>query len=165
MSNTSRERRSLRLPAYDYARHGAYFFTIVTAHRPSLLGDVVDDDMRVSGAGQSVLAVWQDLPVRFPAVELDAFVVMPNHVHGVMWLVEPGAASSAPPLGEVLRAFKSLTAQAINRLNGTTGAVWQRNYFERVVRDEAELQVIRRYIVENPLRWALDHENPRRRGP
>jgi REP element-mobilizing transposase RayT len=101
-------------------------------------------------------------------MELDAFVVMPNHVHGIAVFVgaglalpeENGAASSAPTLGDVVRAFKSLSAIHVNRLLRRSGPLWQRNYYEHVIRNERELDKIREYIATNPLRWALDRENP-----
>ncbi len=183
-------RRSIRLRGYDYAWPGAYFVTIVTQGRECLFGDVVGDAMQLNKAGHAVLEVWGGLPDRFPAVQLDAFVVMPNHVHAIVIIVgagiapprvpdregaaprdkgegaasrgdHEGAASSAPTLGDVMRAFKSLSALSVNRLVGRSGQpLWQRNYFEHVVRDEADLDRARRYIEANPQRWAEDEENP-----
>ncbi len=105
--------------------------------------------------------VWRELPSRFPAVELDHFVIMPNHVHGLLWIAdapEPRRES----LGAIVGAFKSLAAREVNALLKRKGSLWQRNYYERIVRNEAEVNAIRRYIDENPLRWALDAENPER---
>ncbi len=109
-------------------------------------------------------------------VNLDVLVLMPNHIHGIINLVPPnrkgcvgaglalptqGAASSAPTLGDVMRAFKSIAAIRTNRMLGRSGQpLWQRNYYERVVRNEKELQQLRQYITENPLKWVLDKENP-----
>jgi REP element-mobilizing transposase RayT len=194
--DNSRRRRPLRLPANDYSQPGAYFVTIVTASRKLLFGTIVEDEMRVSLAGTLVTSAWQKITSRLPGIELDEFVVMPNHIHGVIWLTDPererrvehdgGAASSAPTaiiearggvgaplaapvpsssppsLGDVLRAFKSTSALSVNRALGRKGSLWQRGYYERVIRDEEELYAIRRYIIENPLRWALDKENPDR---
>ena len=158
-----------------------------------LFGQIVNDEMRLSAAGLAVHTVWDALTARFSMIETDAFVVMPNHVHGVLFIGDDrsgdgagaassmmdaasdaggaangsvggtgGAASSAPTLGVILRAFKSLSARAVNQCMGRSGSVWQRDYFERVIRNERELTDVRRYIVDNPLRWALDHENPER---
>ncbi|MHB8375811.1 MAG: transposase [Dehalococcoidia bacterium] len=172
-AKSTHNRRSIRLPGYDYSQPGAYFFTIVTRGREPLFGQVVNDEMLLSAAGLAVHMVWDALTARFSMIETDAFVVMPNHVHGVLFIGDDGArggagaardavgaASSAPTLGTVLRALKSLSARAVNRSMGCSGGVWQRDYFERVIRNERELTDIRRYIVDNPLRWALDHENP-----
>jgi putative transposase len=167
-----RHRRSLRLTGYDYAQSGAYFVTICTQNRACVFGCVDDGDMRLNEAGRMVRSVWQALPDRFPGMELDAFVIMPNHVHGIVAFVgaglalpgDKGAASSAPTLGDVVRAFKSLSAIRVNCLLRRSGSLWQRNYYEHVIRNERELDRIREYIATNPLRWALDRENPQKSG-
>lgn len=152
-------RRSIRLGSYDYSTVGAYFFTLVTLNRICHFGHIRGDEAVLNGLGDAVLGVWNALPQRFAEVELDAFVVMPNHVHGIIWLVERDDAKGRT-LGDLIGAFKSLSTRELNHLLGRSGAIWQRNYFERVVRNERELNAIRRYIDENPSRWALDHENP-----
>jgi putative transposase len=175
-------RRSIRLAQYDYALAGAYFVTVCAHERACLFGDVVDSDMRLNEAGRLVQAAWDELPGRFPGVELDAFVTMPNHVHGIIVIVRgaaergagivaagPGAASSAPTsptatLGDVMRAFKSISALYVNRQLNRSGSLWQRNYYERIIRDEAELHRMREYIKTNPARWADDSENPAGKG-
>ncbi|MGA3309859.1 MAG: transposase [Xanthobacteraceae bacterium] len=179
-------RRSLRLKGYDYAQAGAYFITICTQGRACLFGDVVDGSMCWNAAGQLAATTWNDTSVRFPGIELDAFVVMPNHLHGIIVLpdrtiVRPdghhrvgaplvGAhdARAAPTVGDIVRTFKSLFTVAYiqgvkeNRRPGFDRRLWQRNYYEHIIRDEPELARVRRYIDENPLRWAFDHENPLR---
>jgi putative transposase len=157
-------RRSMRLQGRDYAEPGAYFVTICTAGRACILGRIVDGDMALSDAGQVVQTVWNGLPTSHPGARIDLFVVMPNHVHGILWL-EPdrvGARFIAPlSLGAVVRAFKARCAREIGRVWGRTGlAIWQRNYHERIVRAEAELDRIRQYIAENPFNWGTDPENP-----
>ncbi len=165
-------RRSTRLKGYDYSGAGAYFITICTHGRECLFGEVMDGAMRLNDTGRAVQAEWARLPERFQSVDLDEFVVMPNHVHGIIHvgallaaplLVPPGqgAASSAPTLGDILRAFKSISAIAVNRLLGRSGrSLWQRNYYEHIIRNEHELARAREYIANNPLQWALDRENP-----
>jgi REP element-mobilizing transposase RayT len=175
-------RRSLRLKSYDYSRAGAYFVTICTHGRECLFGEVMDGEMRLNNAGQAAQADWVRLSERFQSIELDEFVIMPNHLHGIILvgagLAPPdrgaasrgaasrgaasrGAASSAPTLGDILRAFKSISAIAVNRLLGRSGrSLWQRNYYEHIVRGENELVHIREYIANNPAQWALDRENP-----
>ena len=161
------QRKRLRLSGYDYSQTGAYFVTICTRDRTYLFGEVQDDAMRLSEAGQIVRETWGSLPERFPTVRLDAFVVMPNHVHGLLWLAfEPriaslDAAENAVTLSDVIRAFKSISAIQVNRMLGRTGvAVWQRSFHDRIVRSEQMLAFIRRYIHENPRRWAMDRYNP-----
>lgn len=176
-----RQRRSLRLKGYDYAQAGAYFVTVCTRNRECLFGDVVGDLMALNAAGNVVQRVWYELPTRFPRVRLDAFVVMPNHVHAIVIITDSdeGAASSAPTpydgvpgpvgaglalpnrLGDIVRAFKSLSAITVNRLLSRSGQpLWQRNFYEHIIRDDGELDRVRQYIADNPARWALDCENP-----
>ncbi len=134
-----------------------------------LFGDVRDGMICLSRAGAAVWSVWETLPLRFPSVELDAFIVMPNHVHLVLWLAsapagdrEPGRASPAPTLGDVVGTFKSLCARAVRLAGGRPGSLWQRNYYERIIRDERELHDVRRYVLDNPVTWELDDEHPDR---
>ena len=159
-------RRSVRLKGYDYASPGAYFVTLCTHERQSLLGQVNEGEMHLSAYGLTVRACWEDLPRHYPGLELDAFVVMPTHVHAILVLTqtgEEGRAAAAPsaryPLSEVIRGFKTYSARRINKRRDTRGnAVWQRNYYERIIRNERELEAIRAYIESNPAQWAQDRE-------
>ena len=187
-----RRRRSIRLRGYDYSQPGAYFVTICTHDRQCLFGDVVDGAMVLNPYGKIVWDEWFRTAEIRPYVHLYAqeFVVMPNHIHGIIWIVGDGtetATDSAmvvgatgrsplhgrsplPPrgplphsLGSFIAGFKSAVTKRINEMRGTSGApVWQRNYYEHIIRNDASLQRIRRYIAENPLRWHLDRENPGR---
>ena len=162
------QRRSIRLPDYDYSQPGAYFVTLCAHERETLFGDVVDDVMRLNDYGEIVVAVWDDLPGHYSHVELDAFVIMPNHVHGIIVIADNAVGArhasplqSRPTLGIIVGSYKSAVTKRINELRHTPGvSVWQRNYYEHVVRSEHELNTIRAYIQNNPLRWALDHDNP-----
>ena len=184
-------RRSIRLRGWDYTWPGAYFVTICTHD-----GECLFEDPTLR---QVVETMWQRIPRHFPHVRLDEFVVMPNHVHGIVWIVDnvgarhsrgPSSPTSAIPsdepaqskkqlsgnasplrprgvvpgsLGAVIGNFKSVTARRINRVRKTPGApVWQRNYYEHIIRNERELNAIRQYIRDNPARWAEDIENPNR---
>ena len=129
--------------------------------------------MRLSQFGSIVEDCWNDLINHYPHVALDEFVVMPNHVHGVIRLNDDGRAGLKPAptddgprrhgLSKIVRAFKTFSARRINELRGTAGTpVWQRNYYERVVRNERELNAIREYTRANPLNWHLDKENAAR---
>jgi putative transposase len=162
-------RRSLRLKGYDYTHAGAYFVTIRAQDQACLFGKVVSGCMCLNDAGHMLARLWNDIPARFMDIEIDAFVVMPNHLHGI--IVLPDAADgatkkAAPALGEVVAAFKSATT--VHYIRGVkTRAwpafrrrLWQRNYYEHVVRDDKALDRIRQYIDENPARWAFDDENP-----
>ena len=160
-------RRAIRLPGYDYSQTGVYFITFCTLHREYLLGQVADGQMFLNAAGETLWHLWAVLPERFPTVSADAFMVMPNHVHDIIIinLASGGAASGAPTLGEFIRAFKSIAAIAINRLLGRVGQpLWQRNYYEHIIRDDESLNRIREYIFTNPLIWHLDRENLQAQG-
>jgi REP element-mobilizing transposase RayT len=134
---------------------------MVTQDRACLFGAITNDVLAPTPAGDAVSRVWQALLSRFPTLELDEFVVMPNHVHGLLWITQ--RPDQRPEnLSAIVGAFKSLAAREVNITIERTGSLWQRNYYERVVRDEAELNAIRQYIADNPLRWALDAENPDR---
>lgn len=175
-------RRSIRWAGFDYSQRGLYFVTICTYQKHSILGEIESGKMFLSLCGEIVQREWFALQDRFPFLRLETFVVMPNHVHGILAIVEradanshdaarrekPGAASSAPTelsrLARVVRAFKSLSAVAINGICHSSGKpVWQRNYYEHVIRGPGDLRRFQRYIVENPLRWEFDQENPGRK--
>ena len=170
-------RRSIRMRDYDYAQPGAYFVTVCTYQRECLLGDVIADGhalVRLSKYGCIVCEAWFRSEDIRPGIGLDAFVVMPNHVHGiVIFHVDVGAHSCAPSdgryraprsLGAFIAGFKSATTARINERRDTPGLpVWQRNYYEHVLRGEESLKRAREYIQLNPLRWHLDGENPRNR--
>jgi len=179
----ARRRNSLRLQEFNYAWAGVYFVTICSAGRQPLFEE--------QALRRIIEAARHGLPDRFPRVGLDAFVIMPNHLHFVLWLTpEVGAplagapdggpwaaqrggeqgraragASPAPTLGDVVGAFKSIVAtewlewvKANDPLR--SAKVWQRNYYERIIRDGDELDAVREYIALNPLKWELDRENP-----
>ena len=163
-------RRSIRLDGYGYSKAGAYFVTICTKNRECLFGEIVDGEMRLNDAGRMVQSVWIELPRHYAGVNIDAFVTMPNHVHGIIVLMDVGIVGAgfkpAPTkkrhcLPEIVRAFKTFSARHINQWRGTCGTpVWQRNYYERVIRVEDDMDRIRRYIEDNPALWETDQENP-----
>jgi len=198
------DRRSIRMVTYDYGQPGAYFVTIVAQDRACLF----DDPVLRSVAER----YWQAIPSHASHVSLDAWILMPNHLHGILVIEDvpdttrgrarhfrdnssskheipgeerPVAAEDTPrnasplqssssqsshaalrapargSLGAIVGNFKSVTARRINRIRHTPGAkIWQRNYYEHVIRNEKQLNRIRQYIADNPLRWELDIENP-----
>lgn len=171
----TRHRRSIRLQNYDYAQSGAYFVTICTQHRACVLGEVVDGQMRLSELGLIAAQGWQWLAEQYAHVQLDAWVVMPNHLHGILVLTddqphEKGGSRTAPavarkPVGRLVGAFKTVTTKQINALNEVADDLlkplfWQRNYHEHVVRNEADLSRLREYVVNNPMKWVLDSLHP-----
>ena len=161
-------RRSIRLRGYDCTKPGAYFLTICTADRAPLFGEVFDGDMRLNGLGQIIENEWLRSETIRPEIVLDAFVVMPNHLHGIVFITsgrEPaggdvGAHGHTPlrrpprSLGSFVAGFKSAAALRGNRHRGTPGLpLWQRGTYEHIIRDGQALARIRRYIVSNPARW------------
>lgn len=173
-------RRSIRLRGYDYALAGGYFVTICTYGRECLLGTLLDGRMILSKYGSAVEDCWNDLPRHYGHVVLDEMVIMPNHIHGIIILTPPDVATSpvgagfkpAPTesaladgerhgLSEIVRALKTYSSRRINELRLTHGAaVWQRGFYDRIIRNDRELQAIRRYIRSNADHWAEDPENP-----
>jgi REP element-mobilizing transposase RayT len=158
-------RRSVRLPAFDYARPGAYFVTICTRDREQLFGDIADGVMRLSPLGRMARQEWTRTHDVRPDVTPDAFVVMPDHVHGILLLTHDREAvrhtarggATGPrsgSVGAIVGQFKSVVTKRINARRGTLhGVVWQRGYYERVIRGRTTLARIRQYIADNPARW------------
>jgi putative transposase len=179
----NRRRKPLRLKGYDYAQGGAYYVTICTQQRTCFFGDVINGQMVLNEAGQMIQQTWDDLPNHYPNVTLDAFVVMPNHVHGVIFIYDSlvGDALVAShdvsshntkgrpqgsPLPTFMDRFKSMTTveyiRGVKTFGWTpfNGKLWQRGYYDHIVRNEKDLDRIRQYIINNPLQWADDTENP-----
>jgi putative transposase len=222
-------RRSIRLPGYDYSQPGAYFTTICTLNRECALGDIIDGVMRLNDAGRIADRWWRKLPEKFSNVEIDAYVVMPNHVHGIIVIVgdhrdgavrgrcdeiggrrrksrvdrndlgrthgcaptqhrcdrgpavgtdpcvrpyvDPTLSSSTPirpDLSHIIRWFKTMTVnERLRSTRGvgaadTVGKMWQRNYYEHIIRDDEALAAVRLYIEGNPGQWAADPDHPDR---
>ena len=171
-------RRSIRVGGFDYASPGAYFVTIATQQRKCLFGDVHNGEVIRSPAGNMINDAWLELQVQFPAIDVDSFVVMPNHLHGILHISEQSDPVGAPlvgarsatqrrvTVGNVVGAYKSLTtvkyAERVKNSNWDpfSGRLWQRNYYEHILRDEESLDRIRDYIIGNPLMWESDRENP-----
>jgi putative transposase len=180
MTNRSEKarRRSIRLPGYDYASPGAYLVTVCAYNGECLFGDIVDDEMQLNRRGQTACDEWYASEQIRTEVKLDAFVVMPNHLHGIVWFVSPvGSHGRAPvpadpasggalrrprrSLGSFIAGYKSAVTKRVNELRATPGKpLWQRNYWEHVIRDDGSLNEIREYIENNPARWAEDQLHP-----
>lgn len=185
------QRHSTHLKNYDYSSAGAYFVTICTQNRESLFGRIsvgagpcARPQMVLSDAGRMIADVWHQIPSHYPGNDVDEFVVMPNHVHGIVIvgagpcccpenkqrpheIGQPrGVAPTGLPLPDVVHRFKTMTTKLY--MDGVkqsgwqpfNGKLWQRGYYEHVIRDDDELKEIRQYILTNPLKWALDSENP-----
>jgi REP element-mobilizing transposase RayT len=172
-----KSRRSIRLPGHDYASPGAYFVTVCTHAKQPLFENAL--------IATAVENAWRALPEHFSHIRTDGFVIMPNHIHGILWLTDErnvGARHASPlrrrhrtddallaaahgfasrSLAAVVASFKSAATKRANELRSTPGApLWQRNYYERVIRNEEELRRVREYIELNPSRWQFDRDNP-----
>ena len=174
-------RRSIRLRGHDYSIAGSYFVTICAWQRQCLFGDIVDGTMILNNYGILAEGCWKAIPSQYEQVVTDAFVIMPNHVHGIISIVgarfiasgqspnsvmagyqtNQGAINRAPTVGEMIRGFKARCSCLINKKRENQGCpVWQRNYYERVIRNDNELNHAREYIINNPLKWNDDDYNP-----
>jgi putative transposase len=209
-------RRSIRLKGYDYRQAGGYFVTLVTQGREMLFGEVVNGEMDLNPAGEMIVRWWLELPNKFPNVNVDIFMPMPNHFHGVIFIFEPsnvgvdlrvnpapglgitppmpqtipsaqpipgdgdfprngGGYADPPlqrpnaPLSQMIQWFKTMTTneyiRGVKQLGWKpfSGKLWQRNYYEHIIRNETALNRITRYIESNPARWTDDNENPTRK--
>ena len=143
-------RSSIRLAVHDYAGSGTYFVTLCLHGRQPLFGELHHGTMRRNGAGEKVASCWRDLTNRFTGIMLDTFVVMPDHFHGLIELTD-GAGQAVPALSDVMQWFKTMTTNAHLRTGG--GKLWQRGYFECIIRDAWHLHHVTRYIRQNPVRW------------
>jgi putative transposase len=168
MPGIEHRRKAIRLQGYDYSQAGEYFVTICTKDREHIFGKIEGGRMLLNAFGEIVSECWKDLPNHYPCVQTDEFVLMPDHVHGIIVISEadPVGEGSEPsptrryPLSEIVRSFKTFSARRINECRGTPGlSVWQRNYFEHIIRDERALERIREYINSNPERWIGDENN------
>jgi putative transposase len=178
MSIESKKRRSIRLKEYSYTQPRAYFVTVCTKNKQCIFGKIYNEEMKLSNKGEIVKREWLKTAVLRCYVRLDQFVVMPNHFHAILWIEKDnrGTARCAPTisrfgnlpsesLSSIIRAFKAAVTKNINILCKTSGlSIWQRNYYEHVIRDESALNRIRQYIINNPCIWELDRENPDRTG-
>ncbi|MDR6195380.1 transposase [Siphonobacter sp. SORGH_AS_0500] len=135
-------RRSIRLKGYDYSQAGLYFITICVQNRECLFGEILKGELFLNEAGQMVVSQWSALPERFKNIVLHEFVVMPNHFHAILEIETVGATLVVASSAKNWRSFN--------------GKLWQRNYWEHIIRNEQSYQTISNYIVNNPLNWETD---------
>lgn len=157
-------RRSIRLRGYDYRQPGSYFVTICVQHRECLLGDVLRATVQLSQFGVLVERQLENFAEGNQGVAIASHVIMPNHIHFILDILpftEQNSFQKQPTVGQLVRDFKYETTKQINAQCNTPGIkVWQRNYYEHIIRNEASRQKLKNYIQENPLRWAIDQLHP-----
>ncbi len=174
-------RQSIRLKHYDYSKAGFYFITLCIQNKESLFGKILDDQMILNAAGQMIEREWLALKKRFPHIELHEYVVMPNHFHAIIEIRDyliviqqkgrpQGYAPTSEPtnktIGEIVGAFKSITTikyiLGVKTLHwqGFDCKLWQRNYWEHVIRNEQSRSEIAQYIITNPQKWEIDQLRP-----
>ncbi|MDQ1327561.1 MAG: REP-associated tyrosine transposase [Candidatus Poribacteria bacterium] len=165
-------RRSIRLKGYDYSQSGAYFITICTHDKKSLFGKIIDGNMVLNEFGKIVNDEWIKTEQIRKNVKIDEYMVMPNHLHGIIiinddrrdTLMRVQSESFGKPvsgsISTIIRGFKSATTKQINEFRTPQMSVWQSNYYEHVIRNDDDLNDVREYIINNPLKWDLDRENP-----
>jgi putative transposase len=166
-SNAIHHRRSIRLPNFDYSQAGAYFVTICTKNRKCLFGEILNREMKLNDDGIFVSSCWVDIPKHFPHAKLDAYVIMPNHIHGIIVLDDNAVGANnysplphrpkgtAKTIGSIIRGFKIGATKGLQQKLPDI-KLWQRNYFEHVIRNDNDLNQIRQYVIDNPLNWAKD---------
>ena len=176
-------RRSIRLKGYDYSQAGAYFVTVCTHDRACVFGDVVDGEMRLNEYGAIVKDEWLRTDTLRENVVIDEYIIMPNHIHGIVIIMGDGRgtlqrASTGPirathrvaptarglisnSIGAIIGQFKSIVTKDVRKM-GFRYFKWQRNYYEHVIRNEDKLNRTREYVLNNPLQWQFDRENPGR---
>ncbi|MFZ1977012.1 MAG: transposase [Bacteroidota bacterium] len=166
-------RKSIRLKEYSYSSPGAYFITICTHEKKCLFGEIMQEEMQLNKIGKIVQEEWYKTKDIRPEVELDSFVIMPNHIHGIIVLIECRGTLQRAPTKEqfgkptsnsiptIVRLFKAAATKRINEYRAIPGIpVWQKNYYEHIIRNDDSLNKIRDYIIHNPLKWQEDEENP-----
>lgn len=177
MSHISKEsnqffRKSNRLKGYDYRQPGAYFITICTKNMYILFGRIVAGEMILNSYGIIAFDEMYKLSQTYPQLLIysDEVIIMPNHIHAILWIREVGATETVAQkatdgiipgsLGAIVGQYKSRVTKSINRLRRTPGKeIWQRNYFDRIIRNDKELLAIKKYIIDNPLQWSEDFED------
>jgi REP element-mobilizing transposase RayT len=171
MTDQPHHRHSIRLPDFDYSQPGEYYITIVTHERQHLFGKIVDFEMQLNDLGKIVMDCWSTIPDHFTNVDLGEYVVMPNHFHGIIHIIDDngrGTIYRAPTVERfghpvagsiptIIRTFKAAVTRDAGRVLNISG-IWQRNYFERVITSDHEYEIIEAYIANNPANWLTDSE-------
>jgi len=182
-----RERKLNRLRDYDYSEFGYYFVTICVKDRELCFGDVVGGNMILNKFGRIADQCWREIPNHFNNTEFDKYVIMPNHMHGIVVInddivgnatvgnadlrslqIQSKNDRTKMSLSKIIHGFKSSTTRIINKTHGIYGNLffaWQKSFYDRIIRNNHELYRIRKYIINNPLKWHFDRKNPENLQP
>jgi REP element-mobilizing transposase RayT len=184
--STTPRRSSIRLKGFDYSQPGGYFVTICVREGGPVLGEISQAEVQLNEVGKIADEIWQKIPSHKPWIELDEYVVMPNHFHGILIVhqfrrgeafavesrsfdrphanaspLQPTKGTNPGSISAVIQNFKAISTRKINQTQHTPGKkFWQRGYYDRIIRNEGELIKIRKYILENPMKWELDEYHP-----
>ncbi len=180
-------RKATRFGEHDYSRAGRYFVTVCAENRRSAFGEIVNEEMRLSAVGAVAQECWRLIPNHFPSADIGEFIVMPNHIHGIVIVGDAdcrgrdacmrgtrlprrppqsenqNANRSKMSLSKIMQGFKSAVTRTVGKRRNDHAFGWQRSFYDRVIRDDAELNRIREYIRDNPSKWAFDRYNPENR--
>jgi putative transposase len=156
------QRQNLRLRTHDYSSPGYYFVTICTKYHTHWLGDITNGEMCLNTTGEIVQAEWNRLPTLFPGLKLDQFIIMPNHVHGILVLTEQlrynkPAKKPRPTLSHIIDIYKGRMTNRIRYTDGIGDFAWQKSFYDEIIRDASMLHDVRRYIATNPQHWLSDN--------
>lgn len=177
-------RKSIRLDNHDYSSEGFYFITICCFEKRCLFGEIVNNEMVLNAFGKIAFDEWFNTEKLRPNLIMEEFIVMPNHIHGIINIVHPvGASCARPPaeliagehssplrgpsqtVGAIVRGYKAAVTSAINKMNNKSNSVWQRNYHEHVIKNNESHIKIADYIVNNPCTWNNDSIHPNNARP
>ncbi len=166
----SENRKKNRLQEFNYSHVGFYFVTLCIKNREYLFGEIINEKMVLNSFGIIAKQCWRDIPKHFKAVKIEAFIMMPNHIHGIIKIGDPygfkirkGRRSASPTdrtkmlLPKIIQQFKSTVTRKIHLLNSNTSFQWQRSYYDHIIQNEESLEKIRKYIQMNPQQWKDDN--------
>ena len=161
-----RNRKKNRLEGFDYSQNGYYFVTICTKNRKEYFGQVRDGGMILNQCGEIVRRCWFDLPNHYKNCASDEWIIMPNHIHGIV-IIDNDVGTGFKPvptyhsLSEIIRGFKTFSSRRINEYNQCGDFQWQRSFYDHIIRNGSSLNQIREYIHNNPFEWESDRNNPK----
>ncbi len=151
---------SARLKGYDYSQNGAYFITICAKNMEHYFGGITGGEMVLSDAGIIAEKYWNEIPAHFPFAQLDAFAIMPNHIHGILLIAAPNEMTGAPTIGAIINQFKRICTITAKKQH--IPLFWQSRFYDHIIRAEDEMNKIRGYIDANPQNWQNDENNAMR---